>query len=240
MAIENARLHEEVQKRDLERGELLRQMYSIQEEERKRIARELHDETTQSLVGMAASLEAISSTLPKAQEPIKRKLKTLQSVSLGVLDEMHRMIYELRPSMLDDFGLVPAVRLLAQKELNPAGIVFDFKVEGREKRIPPRLESTLFRVIQEAMNNIVRHSRAKKSRIILRFQKNKVNVLIADDGTGFDTNEAISPQTRPKGLGLLGMRERVGLVNGVIRIQSESGGGGTEITIEVPLLEAKD
>jgi PAS domain S-box-containing protein len=235
--MENARLHQELEKHDQVRGELLNQVFSIQEEERKRIARELHDETSQSLAALAASLEAITATLPEKETSLKARLKSLQTVALRALDEMRRLMYELRPTLLDDFGLVAAIRFLAERELKPAGITTRFKVNGKEKRLAPKLENTLFRVIQEALNNIARHSHANRSGITLTFRRRSVGVRITDNGNGFDVKEAVSARDRPRGLGLLGMRERVGLVNGVLTLESEPG-QGTEITIEIPL-EAK-
>ncbi len=234
MELKIARLHKELQEKDEIRGELLRQIFSIQEEERKRLARELHDETSQTLAGFAANLEAVARMLPDNVERAKAELGKLEALSISILDEMHKLIYELRPSLLDDLGLVAAARWLAENNLGEAAIAVDFKVTGRERRMSPQLEATLFRVIQEAINNIVKHARARNVIISMDFKKHAIGVRIQDDGRGFDVQEAINAKDRPRGLGLLGMKERVELANGKLTIQSHPGGNGTEINIEIP------
>jgi PAS domain S-box-containing protein len=230
-------LEEEVQRQVQARGELLNQLFSVQEEERKRLARELHDEPMQSLAALAANLEAM--TARTRDETTRAKLKSLQAVSLKTLDELHRLIYELRPVALDDFGLMTALRSLAQRELERAGIGLEFRVCGKEKRLPVKLENTLYRVVQEAVSNIVRHSRASHCTIALHFKRNSVMVHITDDGIGFDVADALTAVDRPRGLGLLGMKERIDLMNGKLEILSGRDRKGTEINITVPLAEEK-
>lgn len=236
-AVENARLHREVQFKEEIRGELLKDIITIQEEERRRIARELHDETSQDIVSLNANLEAATGMLPETADKVKEILRKAQSLGVGILDEIHKLIYELRPSLLDDLGLVAAARWLADNNLAAAGIKVHFKVTGKTTRLPSSLEIALFRVIQEAVSNIARHSRAKNAAIGLIFRKKVVKIKISDDGLGFDLAEAVSSKQRPRGLGLLGMRERVEQANGTIEIHSHPGGGGTEVEIEIPLSE---
>ena len=233
-AIENARLHQEVQYKEQVRGELLSELLSIQEEERKRIARELHDETGQVLASLNASLEAAAGTLPVSTDKTRAILRKAQDLSISLLDGVHKLIYELRPTLLDDLGLVAATRWLVDSSLRTAGIMVSFKTSGRERRPAPRQETTLFRVIQEAVRNIARHAQASKAEVTLRFKKGTIEVCIRDDGTGFDVKEALSSRDRPRGLGLLGMRERIELIQGNLSIRSQPGGGGTEINIEIP------
>ncbi len=235
IAVENARLHQEVQRKDEMRGELLREIFSIQEENRRRIARELHDETSQSLASLAANLEAVAGMLPAGADRSKAELKRLKALSISILDEIHRLIYELRPTLLDDLGLVAATRWLADNSLGLAGVTVSFKTSGREKRLAPKLEITLFRVIQEAVNNIAKHAHARNAGVSLHFKKRVIKVRVTDDGRGFDVEEAISSKDRPRGLGLLGMKERVELMNGTLSIRSRPDGGGTGIDIEIPL-----
>ncbi len=235
IAVENTKLHREVQQKDEIRGELLREILSIQEEERKRIARELHDETSQTLASLAASLEAMNGMLPPGTDKIKTRLRKAQSLSISALDEMHKLIYELRPTLLDDLGLVAATRWLADNNLGADEVKVDFKVRGRERRLPPQIEITLFRVIQEAISNIVKHAHARNVAISLYFKKSVIITHIGDDGRGFDVKEAIRSKDRPRGLGLLGMKERVALVNGILSIRSHPDGDGTKIEIEIPL-----
>ncbi|MFC1905411.1 GAF domain-containing protein [Chloroflexota bacterium] len=233
IAVENAKLHQEVQRKEEIRGELLREIFSIQEEERRRIARELHDETSQSLASLVANLETVSELLEVSKERAAARLGDAQSLSIGILDEIHRIIYELRPTLLDDLGLVSAIRWLVDNNLRAQGIFVDFKTTGRKKRIPPQIETTLFRVIQETVSNIARHSCAKNVTLNLHFKKEGVRVKINDDGKGFDVEEAINSRERPRGLGLLGMRERVELMNGNLNIYSGCG-AGTEVNITIP------
>lgn len=235
IAIENARLHQEVQQKDEIRGELLGEILSIQEEERRRIARELHDETSQALAGLATSLEAMTGMLPPAADKIKARLRKAQSQSLSILGEIHKLIYELRPTLLDDLGLVAATRWLADNNLGADKVKVDFKTMGRERRLPPQLETTLFRVIQEAISNIAKHAHASNVSISLDFQRNMIKAQVRDDGRGFNVEEAIRSKDRPRGLGLIGMKERVELVHGTLKIQSYPGGGGTKMDIEIPL-----
>ena len=233
-AIENAKLHEEVQRKEEIRGELLREILSIQEGERSRIARELHDETSQVLASLNANLEAATGMLPASAEQAKAMLKKTQALSISLLDEIHRLIYELRPTLLDDLGLVAAARWLADNNLGTAGVAVNFKTTGQQRRLPLQLETTLFRVIQEAVTNIVRHAHAKNVNISLSFKRRSIRVHIRDDGRGFDVEEAISSKDRPRGLGLLGMKERAELMHGTLSMHSHPG-GGTEIDIEIPI-----
>jgi signal transduction histidine kinase len=234
-AIENANLHQEVQRKEAIRGELLQEILSIQEEERRRIARELHDETSQVLASLNASLEAAAGMLPTNASKIKVLLRKAQALSINILDEIHKLIYELRPTLLDDLGLVAATRWLTENNLEAEGVAAEFKVTGREARLRPQTETTLFRVIQEAVYNITKHAHAKNASIRLYFKKNGIRVRIKDNGKGFNVEEAISSKDRPRGLGLLGMKERVELISGTLVIRSRPGGHGTEICIEIPL-----
>ena len=233
IAVENARLHQEVLHKEMIRGELLQGIFSIQEEERKRIARELHDETSQSLASLATSIEVAVGTLPDGADKTKTVLRKAQTLSISILDDIHKLIYELRPTLLDDLGLVAAIRWLVDN-LGAAGVTVGFKTTGQVRRLSATLETTLFRVIQEAVNNIARYAHAGNADIMVNFRKRVIRVRIKDDGVGFNVDEAISSRDRPRGLGLLGMKERVELVNGTLSIRSYPG-GGTEIDFKIPL-----
>jgi len=229
------RLNNEVQRKDKMRGELLQDMFSIQEEERKRISRELHDETSQVLASLDASLEAAVGMLPDGTNEAKAILRKAQSLAINILDDVQKLIYELRPALLDDLGLVATIRWLSENNLEAAGITVNLKTSGRQRRLPPQIETTLFRVIQETISNITKHSRAKKVNINLHFRKHFIKVNIMDDGIGFDVDEAISSKDRPRGLGLLGMKERIQLTEGALSIRASH--SGTEINIKIPLNE---
>ncbi len=137
--------------------------------------------------------------------------------------------------MLDDLGLVTAIQWLVENNLEKAGVVVNFRTRGRVRRLKSQLEITLFRIIQEAVHNIARHADAKMVNVNLHFMKSAIKVCMTDDGRGFDVEEVMSTKDRPRGLGLVGMKERAELVNGSMRIRSRPGGGGTEIDIEIPL-----
>ena len=232
---ESKQLYQDLQHKDEIRRELLRDLLSVQEEERKRIARELHDETSQVLAGQSANLEVAMSMLPADTDELKAILKKTQNQSINILEDIHRLIYELRPSVLDDLGLVTAVQWLAENILEKEGVEVNFKTIGRVKKFDIQFETVLFRVIQEMLNNISKHSDAKFVYICLHFKKISIEVHVTDDGIGFDVEEAMSTKNRPRGLGLLGMKERLEIVRGSLRIKSHSGGGGTEIDINIPL-----
>jgi PAS domain S-box-containing protein len=207
---------------------------SVREEEKRKIARDLHDETSQVLSSLTAHLEAAIGTLPAGSDKTRTILRKAQMLSITILDELHNLIYELRPSLLDELGLVAAIGALIDSHLKVAGVKVSFKTTGRVRRLPTSLEIALFRVIQEAFNNIVKHAQASNAVVIVHFKKDSITVRIQDDGIGFGVQEAMGSKDKPCGLGLIGMRERIELVNGSLVVKS-SPGHGTEVNIEVPL-----
>lgn len=239
MAVENAKLHQEVRLQDLSRGELLQEIFSIQEEERKRIARELHDDTSQAIVSLTTSLEAVVTLLPDDINEATNMLKKAQSQLTTILDGIHRVMYELRPSMLDDLGLVAAIRWLSENSAKKANIQIKFKKTGREKRLPSQIANTVFRVVQEALTNMLKHAQCKNAVVSLIYKPTSIEACVVDDGKGFDVDEAISSKQRPRGLGLIGMRERVELMKGTLNIDSHPDRGGTNISIKIPTIRGE-
>jgi len=231
--LENARLHQEVQEKEVVRGELLQDMLAVQEEERRRIARELHDETSQVLASLNANLEVAVSSLQTDNGRAESLLKKVQSMSVSIMDNISKLIYQLRPSLLDDLGLVPAIRWLEANNLQPSGVRARLVTKGRRRRLPRDVETAIFRVVQEAFNNVVRHSKARHVGVTLQFADDMVTLDIEDDGIGFDVEEAVHSKARPRGLGLLGMSERIELIGGKITIHSQTS-AGTQIHIEIP------
>ncbi len=207
---------------------------SIREEERKKIAHDLHDDTSQVITSLTAILEAAASNLPASAKSSRVLLKKSQGLAIQILDQIHKLIYQLRPTIIDDLGLVSAIRWLAENNLEVSGIKVGLKVIGQETRLTPELEITLFRVVQEVVSNISRHAQANQVTISLHFKKRAVRLRVRDNGCGFDVNEAITSQDRPRGLGLLGMKERIEFAHGTMNIRSRLG-GGTGINIEIPL-----
>jgi two-component system sensor histidine kinase DegS len=186
------------------------------------------------LASLATNLEVAVHTLPDSADNTKTVLKNAQTISISILDDIYKLIYELRPTLLDDLGLVVAIRWLVANNLSAAGIKVVFKTTGQVRRLNSTVETTLFRVIQEAVNNMSRYAHAKNADIIVNFRKHMIRVRIKDDGAGFNVDEAISSKDRPRGLGLLGMKERVELMNGTLSIQSYPS-NGTEIDFKIPL-----
>ena len=207
---------------------------SIREEERKKIAHDLHDDTSQVISSLTAILEAAAGNLPTSANNSRVLLKKAQELAIQILDQIHKLIYQLRPTIIDDLGLVAAIRWLTENNLEISGIKVSFKVIGQETRLTPELEITLFRVVQEVISNISRHAQASNVSISLHFKKRTVRLRVRDDGCGFDVNEAITSKDRPRGLGLLGIKERIEFAHGTINIRSRLG-NGTGINIEIPL-----
>lgn len=236
VAIENARLYDEVQRAEKTRGELLRQIISAQEEERKRIARELHDETGQALSTLLVSLEALAASLPKGPESdlIKARLEGVKSLVAASLSELRKLVFDLRPSMLDDLGLVVALQAYSERRLGQSGVEVHVETIGAERRLPSQIEVALFRIVQEAMANIAQHADAESASISLEFKDKSVAVHVEDDGKGFDVAGVLASAGVKDKLGLLGMRERAKLMGGTLTIESRPG-AGTEVHIEIPV-----
>ena len=225
---EAKRLEKQIMEANQARGELLQQLISAQEDERMRIARELHDETSQAITSLAVSLETVIAAIPPHDAEVKAKLREMQSRAIKILDETQRIIYELRPSLLDDLGLISAVRWYAESHLEAAGIKVDFETVGLERKLPIEMETALFRIVQEAINNITRHADAESASISLDFKENAVALHIDDDGRGFDLSKVTGHW-----LGLRGMRERVELLGGSLNVDAGPG-LGTQIDVEIP------
>jgi signal transduction histidine kinase len=229
---ENRRLYAELQTHDQMRGELLRRLITAQEEERKRISRELHDETCQILTGLAYALDnaAESATLSE----IPQMLEQMHTMTETALEGVHRIIFDLRPAMLDHLGLIPALRWYAESRLDGLGIQFRIRETGSESRLPPVVETALFRVVQEAINNIAQHSHAQHAELAIEHHDHCVEVRVSDDGQGFDPASVARSLNGKHGLGLIGMEERTSLIGGEFHIDSAPG-KGTAIQLTVPI-----
>lgn len=232
-AMENLRLFQEVKEKERLRGELLSKLIRAHEEERFRIARELHDEVSQSLTSLMMHLNAAEETASPDLTPVRSALGEMRAVAEGTLEEVRKIIFDLRPTLLDDLGLIPAVRHCAKTLLETAGMEVHFHAAGfGEQRLPPAVETTVFRVAQEAMTNAARHSHAGVVTVSLVRAEGQVQLLVADDGVGFDPGAVLPPPDRRR-LGIAGMEERVALLGGTLRITSAPG-RGTTVTMTVP------
>jgi len=233
IAIEQAKLYKRLSESRKRYQTLLRQMITIQEEERKRIARELHDETSQQLTALALNLQALIEMMEMGDvrdTEIKAMLKRTHNITVQASTEVGRLIRELRPTLLDTLGLPAAIRNLAETNLAPKGIHVSTEFKGMEqRRLPAETELTLFRVAQEAMSNIVRHSGAKKVIVRLECDTNECTLCIEDDGKGFNVAEITRIEKDGRGAGLFGIRERVGAVGGEAYVESQPGKGAKAI-----------
>ena len=196
-----------------------------QEQERRRLSRELHDETGQALTSILLGLKSIEET--QGTERFATALAELREIVTVTLQDVRRLAVELRPKALDDFGLVPALERLTTGFAEQTGIVTHLESRLAEGRLPSETETVLYRVVQEALTNIVKHAQAEHVSLVLQRKPGRVTAVIEDDGRGFSTDEE-----RDGGLGLVGMRERVALVGG--RVEIESSSAGTTIVVEVP------
>lgn len=239
-AIEQAKLYQRLSEAKERYQILLRQALTIQEEERKRIARELHDETGQELTALSLNLQAISEMMEMSgveDVDIKGLLKKTHSIAVRSSAGLTRLIRELRPTLLDTLGLPAALRHLAETNLTPQGINVSTKFKGVEQRLSSEIDLTLFRITQEAISNIVRHSEAKKVAISLECDANECILRVEDNGKGFDVSQIKSIDASGRGAGLFGMKERVTLVGGRCAIDSRSG-KGTKVVAKVPIIRS--
>ena len=226
------RLYAELQQRDQLRARLIEKLIGAQEEERRRIARELHDETSQLVGALALALDTALATLPEGAS--RGRLEEAKAIALRTLDGIHRVSFDLRPSVLDDLGLFRAIGWYADRDLRRRGIAVRCEFEEEDIRLPSIVESAMFRAVQEAIANIVRHARAETVLIQGSCREGNVTIEVEDDGEGFDPS-AISPYSASgRGLGLAGIRERMELLGGSALIDSAPG-RGTRIVLTAPI-----
>lgn len=202
-----------------------------QEEERKRLSREIHDGPAQLLAHVLLGYEIVE-RVHQTQDPeaTAREIAKFRNIVRNALVEVRRIIYDLRPMTLDDLGLIPTLqRYVKRLEEQYNGIIIDFKVIGKEYRLPSDMEVALFRLTQEAVQNACKHAKATEIKVSIECRANKIILLIKDDGQGFD------PQKKSdKSFGLIGMKERVELLEGSIKVSSEIN-KGTQIFIQIPI-----
>jgi len=211
----------------------LQQVTRAQEEERKRISRELHDETTQALVALSRQLDALASSGKGLSEDSRLRLEELWQKTNNIMQGVRRLSQDLRPAALDRLGLLSALEWLASDIAEYSGIEIKVNVVNTERRLPEEVELVLFRITQEALRNVWRHSQATRAEITVEFDESKTRVTVSDNGKGFNLPETIGDLARDGKLGLAGMQERARLLGGSLTVQSEPGRGAT-ITVELP------
>lgn len=228
VALENARLHREEKQR---LRSYVREVTRAQEEERKRLSRELHDTAAQDLVHLSRGLDGIADASGPGE--VADRLAELRALAGRTLESLRELSRGLRPTILDDLGLVPALGWLATELTDRAGVRAGFHLSGTARRLPADTELALFRITQEALRNVERHAGATSVRVHIAFAPDAVRLEVADDGRGF-TPEVPSEGLAPAGkLGILGMQERATLIGAELTIESRMG-RGTRVVVSVP------
>ena len=234
LAVENSILYQETRRKEELRGQLLSTIIDAQEEERKRISRELHDGCAQTLTGLIMSIESAENMIVSQASPVAQKLVSTRLIATHVLEDMRKLMRGLRSTDLEELGLVTAIHSNAQTNLDAEDIHLDFDAQGFNHALPPPIETALFRIVQEAVHNIIKHSHAQNVIIRMNMADSKIVATISDDGRGFDTSAFFAPGRRSQSLGLIGMHERANLLGGALNITSTMG-QGTLIAVEIPI-----
>jgi PAS domain S-box-containing protein len=212
----------------------LNEITRAQEEERKRISRELHDDTAQALFAISRQMDNFirdNVGLSQQQRAVLHDIRQRLGVSL---QGIRRFSQDLRPSIIDDLGLLPAVKWLVKQKSEESGIDIALKISGKEQRLMPEMELILFRIVQEALNNMTKHAQATQADVQIEFANSHVIASIHDNGKGFELPETVGDLSHAGKLGLVGMQERVSLINGSLIIKSEKE-HGTLVTVSVPI-----
>lgn len=204
----------------------MRRVVDAQELERTRLARELHDQTGQALTSILLGLKGLEQAVESGEG--RERVASLRDLVVSTLQDVRRLAVELRPAALDDYGLEPALQRLVDTHRRDAAVDVDLEIRLGNGRLPTDVETTMYRIVQEALTNIARHASASRISVLLTRKEHAVVVVVEDDGGGFDINETTA------GLGLIGMRERLTLLGGRLRVETNPG-GGTTVAAEVPL-----
>jgi len=227
IAIENSYLYENMRF-------YARKITAAQESERKRIARELHDDTIQSLIALSRRLEALSTSEEKLPVNAAKRLQEIQEATGDMIKRVRRFSQDLRPSILDDLGLLPTLEELTAELNRRDGLRAEVWIQGEERRLSSEVELTLFRIAQEALNNVSRHAEASRVVTVVELSDSSVKVTIQDDGKGFTVPTLADYPASASKLGLIGMHERARLLGGTLIIDSTPG-QGTKVIVNVPV-----
>ncbi len=228
--LQEARLHESRERENL-RAELFRKVVAAQEAERQRIARDLHDETGQSLTAIGMGLRGLADENKKKRAPTDT-LRQLQSLTSDALRELQRIISDLRPAHLDDLGLSATLRWYTSRLQEITHLTIKVDVNGEEHALDETVKIAIFRIIQEALNNIIKHSRASSVRVSLEYKEKSAHILVRDNGIGFDM-DTVQNRIGRVSLGLAGMAERAALLGGTVEVHSRPN-YGTEVEAVIP------
>ncbi|MDX1435306.1 MAG: sensor histidine kinase, partial [Anaerolineales bacterium] len=224
----------EAQRREALRGELLRRVVAAQEAERQRIARELHDETGQSLTAIGLGLRGVRQSYSNDPEKASLNLRNLEGMAVSSLQELQRLIADLRPSHLDELGLPAALRWYAGELHARTELEVEVEISGAPRPITGAAKTALFRVAQEALTNVVKHAQATCVLVRLEFQDDSISLAVKDDGRGFQYQSSLD--SNYTAWGLLGMRERASLLGGSFSVDTYPG-AGTTVLVSLPYQE---
>ena len=213
---------------------LLQRAITAQEEERVRVAREMHDEVGQALTAVKLSLERLAAVIPIEEEGIHKRLQHVQTLTEDSIRDLRRIITALRPGVLDQLGLVPALQWMSDHNLRPLGLQITIEADDLPSRLPAELETVLFRIAQEAMSNVARHSQASKLTIHLAYETEQVFLTLTDNGLGYDPSSLDLALDFSRGLGIAGMKERASLAGGQVTVESAPG-EGTIVHVVIPI-----
>ncbi|MBT9153610.1 MAG: Signal transduction histidine-protein kinase/phosphatase DegS [Firmicutes bacterium] len=205
-----------------------------QEEERRRLARDMHDGPAQMLANVMLRAEICERLLDADLAQVRGELRSLKEVVRGSIKDIRKVIFDLRPMALDDLGLVPALKRYISDVKEQRGLLVELSVQGLDRRMPSVVEVASFRIVQEGLNNVLKHARAAKVQVKIEFGKDALLISITDDGQGFAVDEALTE--RGEHFGLLSMRERVQLLEGTCQIESAPGRGAS-IMVRLPIRE---
>ncbi|HWR91951.1 MAG TPA: sensor histidine kinase, partial [Desulfobacterales bacterium] len=233
-AIESAQLMETIRRHRQDLKRLTEKLFASQEEERRRIARELHDEAGQSLTAVKLALERLEEQVGRSNHRVKAQIGDIHSMIQRTSDEIRRLSYHLHPTLLIDLGLEPALNLYFKEIRKNAGLLIDFHMVGFDQRLAVDIETVFYRFSQEALTNTLKYADAANFRLSIIKSYPRIIFLAEDDGCGFAP--AVIDQDK-RSLGLLGMRERAHLLGGSFQLRSKPG-EGTRIRIEIPYIEA--
>jgi two-component system sensor histidine kinase UhpB len=229
-----ATLVRQLETRNRELRALSRRALNAQEAERKRIALSLHDDTNQNLSSLIVQLERLEHRPPETGTALQERLHACGELARDTVKELRKIIYDLRPSVLDDLGLVPAIRSYAKKSVGKTDLRLTLNLPEREPFLSTEQAVALFRICQEAIHNVVRHAQATEITITLQLRAHRICLLIEDDGQGFDPDAVAREAVGQEQLGLLGMAERAELIQATFAVNS-SPGVGTCVQVCVPL-----
>ncbi len=211
-----------------------RQVFQTIDEERMRIARDMHDGPAQSMSNLVLRAEILERMVERDPERAKAEVQSFKGAMKDVLDETRQLIFDLRPMTLDDLGVIPTLRRLVNEFRDSEGVEGRLSVIGTERRLPPATEGALFRIVKEALVNVRKHAKAHRLDVLINLQPHRVSAVVKDDGEGFDVAAAEMRLAREPHFGLISMRERADLERGQLEVLSQVG-RGTEVRVTLPI-----